>query len=137
MLTGRRIDDETVLYEAVMSKKGDRSCIPSLLNRSTTAAFDRSPLPEGTMLVQLLEKFGSEQFELMAGHLQGILYGHFRRIGQFNKALLTGSPFEVDDHEEDSHRNCTFGQWYYAQKAPELTRNKEFIALGKIPLYVV
>ena len=84
------------------------------------------------MLVQLLEKFGSEQFGLMAGHLQRILYGHFRRIGQFNKALVTGSPFAVDDHEEDNHKSCTFGQWYYAQKASELTGNKEFIALGEI-----
>jgi diguanylate cyclase len=84
------------------------------------------------MLVQLLEKFNSEQFDSMAINLQRILYNHFRRIGQFHKALITRTLREDYDYEEDVNPYaCTFGQWYYSQTAPELTKNKDFIALGK------
>ncbi len=83
------------------------------------------------MLAQLLEKFNSEQFDLLAVNLQRILYSHFRRIGQFHKALITRS-FSQDYEEDDTHRTCTFGQWYYSQAAPEIEENKEFIELGKI-----
>ena len=85
------------------------------------------------MLVRLLEKFNSEQFDLLAGNLQQILYSHFRRIGLFHKALITRSLFPDYDYEEDdTHRACTFGQWYCSQTAPEIEENKEFIELGKI-----
>ena len=85
------------------------------------------------MLVQLLEKFNSEQFDLLAANLQRILYSHFRRIGLFHKALITRSLLQDYDYEEnDTHRTCTFGQWYYSQTAPEIEKNKEFIELGKI-----
>ncbi len=63
------------------------------------------------MLVQLLEKFNSEQFDSMAVNLQRILYNHFRRIGQFHKALITRALSEDYDYEEDvNHQTCTFGQ---------------------------
>ena len=85
------------------------------------------------MLVQLLEKFNSEQFDLLAVNLQRILYSHFRRIGLFHKALITRSLLQDYDYEEDdTHRVCTFGEWYYSQAAPEIEENKEFIQLGKI-----
>jgi GGDEF domain-containing protein len=85
------------------------------------------------MLVQLLEKFNSEQFDLLAVNLQRILYSHFRRIGQFHKALITIAFLQDYDYEEDdTHRACAFGQWYYSQAAPEIEDNKEFIELGKI-----
>ncbi|OGW33108.1 MAG: hypothetical protein A2X58_13345 [Nitrospirae bacterium GWC2_56_14] len=85
------------------------------------------------MLVQLLEKFNAEQFDLLAANLQLILYSHFRRIGQFHKALITRLLLQDYDYEEDNvHRTCTFGQWYYSQAAPEIEENKEFVELGKI-----
>jgi diguanylate cyclase len=85
------------------------------------------------MLVQLLEKFNSEQFDLLAFNLQQILYGHFRRIGLFHKALITKLPLQTYDSEGDvTHRSCTFGRWYYSQSAPEIEKNREFIDLGKI-----
>ncbi len=85
------------------------------------------------MLVHLLEKFDSEQFDSLAVNLQGILYGHFRRIGQFHKALVTRSPVQDYDYEEnDSSRVCNFGQWQNSQAAPEIRQNKEFIELGNI-----
>jgi diguanylate cyclase (GGDEF)-like protein len=85
------------------------------------------------MLVQLLEKFSSEEFDLMAVNLQEILYSHFRRIGQFNKALITRAPVQDYDYEEDDvHRKCAFGQWYYLQTATEIKRNREFVELGKV-----
>ncbi len=85
------------------------------------------------MLTQLLEKFNSEQFDLMAVNLQRILYNHFRRTGQFHKALITRALFQDYDYEKvDIHRVCTFGQWYYSQTAPAIKQNKEFVELGKI-----
>jgi diguanylate cyclase len=84
------------------------------------------------MLVQLLEKFNSEQFDLLAVNLQQILHSHFRRIGLFHKALITRSLLQDYDYEVgDTHRTCTFGRWYYSQAAPEIEENKEFVELGK------
>ena len=84
------------------------------------------------MLVQLLEKFNSEQFDLVAVNLQRILYSHFRRIGLFHKALITRTLLQDYDYEAgDTPRACTFGRWYYSQAAPEIKENKEFIELGK------
>jgi diguanylate cyclase len=85
------------------------------------------------MLVQLLEKFNTEQFDLMAIDLQRILHSHYRRIGQFHKALITRSLLEDYDYEKDNvHRTCMFGQWYYSQTAPEIKQNEEFVELGRV-----
>jgi diguanylate cyclase len=47
--------------------------------------------------------------------------------------LITISPPQNYDYEEDdTHRACTFGRWYYSQSAPEIKENKEFIGLGEI-----
>ena len=85
------------------------------------------------MLVHLLEKFNSEQFDLLAVNLQQILHSHFRRIGLFHKALITRSFVQDYDYEvDDTYRACTFGRWYYSQSAPEIEENTEFVELGKI-----
>ncbi len=87
----------------------------------------------GNMLVELLAQFGYDDFDLLAVSLYRILYHHFRRVGKFNKALITGFPLENTDlKDEDIHRRCTFGQWYYSQNASELTQNSEFIEFGKL-----
>lgn len=87
----------------------------------------------GGMLVELLAQFGYDDFDLLAANLHRILYHHFRRVGRFNKALVTGGPLEDPDlKDEDIHRRCTFGQWYYSQTAPELTEHAEFIGFGEL-----
>lgn len=72
------------------------------------------------MLARLLEQFCYEDFDILAGKLQEILHNHFRRMGIFNKFLITRFLSEEYDYEERQiHRRCTFGRWYYSQSKKE------------------
>lgn len=62
--------------------------------------------------------------------LDQAIYNHEQWLADVTRTLVTGLAPDQRDVREDAHRQCRFGQWYYADPPAALQEHPSFSAIG-------
>jgi diguanylate cyclase (GGDEF)-like protein len=73
---------------------------------------------------------GHEVLQAALRELQQAIYNHDRWHKDLTRSLICRLPFDHRDVAENAHKQCRFGQWYYADSSGDLRKHPAFSAIG-------
>lgn len=57
---------------------------------------------------------------------------HFQWLHELHSSVICGEPIQPDVLEEDAHRRCDFGRWYYGEGVAHLAEESAFESVGEL-----
>jgi len=77
----------------------------------------------------MLYPFGTEELQTILMQLDQAIYNHEQWSKALNRTLICRSLCDQRDLQQDAHRQCQFGQWYYHFASIKLRRLPAFVAI--------
>ncbi len=78
-----------------------------------------------------LEEVTRDELQGIISQLKESLYNHQQWYGGLIRTLVCKLPPDKHDTEEQAHRECRFGQWYYGKMPEKLRSHPGFVAMGE------
>ena len=74
-------------------------------------------------------KTSQEILQSTLRELDQAVYSHGRWYKELSRSIVCGLPHDQRDIEDDSYKQCRFGQWYYSIHTDELHNHPTFISI--------
>jgi diguanylate cyclase (GGDEF)-like protein len=84
------------------------------------------------MLEKRHSKLTDAQLAEVVRHLDAADASHRAWLQRLHGSLICGRPFSTDVLDEQAHRHCRFGQWYYNNNTVLLDEHPEYAALDTL-----
>lgn len=78
-----------------------------------------------------LQNTDRDELQLILTQLDQALYNHQQWHNDLMRTLACRLPYDKHDAIPDGHKECRFGQWYYASKSENINNHPGFIAIGE------
>jgi len=89
--------------------------------------FDRSQ-PRNPLVLSIPHS----DLEAIRDQLEMAIAHHGQWFDELNRKLICNLPTGDGDRQEDAHRRCRFGAWYYGYADERLHEHPGFIAVGEV-----
>jgi diguanylate cyclase (GGDEF)-like protein len=89
----------------------------------------RHQYPQSSEVGTLLD-LDAERVQEVLRHLEQAIHAHDQWLADLTRTIMCRLPEDQRDVQEDAHRNCRFGQWYYGNAPEALRDHPTFVAIG-------